>query len=197
MPSTRAEPASGRAMRRAVFLDRDGTLIEHVPYLVEVERVRLLPGAAEGVAVVRAAGHLCIVVTNQPVIGRGLLDEAGLHRLHAELDRQLAAAGAAIDAYYFCPFPGVLADRTFVEHPDRKPGPGMLLRAAREHDIDLASSWMVGDSLRDLLAGRRAGCRATILVRTGCGERELAHRDAYDFVCLDLKEASARIVAAR
>lgn len=197
MSSPRIEPTAAHDLRPAVFLDRDGTLIEHVPDLVEVERVRLLPGAAEGVARLRQAGRVCIVVTNQPVLGRGLQSEAGLRAVHAEVDRQLAAVDAGIDAYYACPFVGVESDRSVVEHFDRKPGPGMLLQAAREHRIDLQASWMIGDSLRDLLAGRRAGCLGTILVRTGCGERELVHRAAYDHVCRDLFEAADRILAPR
>ena len=197
MTSPRTGSRAARDLRPAIFLDRDGTLIEHVPDLVEVDRVRLLPGAAEAVARLRGAGRLCIVVSNQPVLGRGLQSEAGLRAVHAEVDRQLGVADARIDAYYACPVVGVESDRTVVEHFDRKPGPGMLLQAAREHGIDLQASWMVGDSLRDLLAGRRAGCFGTILVRTGCGERELVHRYAYDFACRDLLEAAERILAPR
>jgi len=197
MPSPPIGSTSARDLRAAVFLDRDGTLIEYVPDLVEVARVRLLPGSAEAIARLRRAGRPCIVVTNQPVLGRGLQSEAGLRALHAEVDRQLAAAGTRIDAYYACPFVGVESDRSVVEHSDRKPGPGMLLQAAREHGLDVSASWMVGDSLRDLLAGRNAGCVGTILVRTGCGERELVHRAAYDFACRDLGEAADRILTPR
>jgi D-glycero-D-manno-heptose 1,7-bisphosphate phosphatase len=195
MPSVRLEPPRPAAPRRAVFLDRDGTLIEYVPELVEASRVRLLPGAAEAVRRFRAAGWLAIVVTNQPVLGRGLLDEAGLAAIHAELDRLLAREGARIDAYYVCPVVGEEADRTVVEHPDRKPGPGLLLRAARDHGLDLAACFMVGDSLRDLLAGRNAGCRGTILVRTGLGERELDQASAYDHARPDLRAAADTILA--
>jgi D-glycero-D-manno-heptose 1,7-bisphosphate phosphatase len=87
--------------------------------------------------------------------------------VHAEMLRQLQETGASLDAIYHCPLAPTNNDDTAIEHPDRKPGPGMLLRGAGEHGVDLARSWMVGDSIRDLLAGRNAGCRGGVLVRTG------------------------------
>jgi D,D-heptose 1,7-bisphosphate phosphatase len=153
--------------RRAVFLDRDGTLIEHVHYLSNPRDVRLLPGAAEALRRFRDAGFACVVVTNQSAIGRGMLTETRLHEIHAEMNRQLAAEGVAVDAIYFCPEAPAGDDRTAIEHGDRKPGPGMLIRAAGEMGLDLASSWMVGDLISDVLAGINAGCRGSILVRTG------------------------------
>jgi histidinol-phosphate phosphatase family protein len=155
--------------RRAVFFDRDGTLIEHVHYLSDPRDVRLLPGAAEALQRFRGAGFACVVVTNQSAIGRGMLTEARLHEIHDEMSRQLAAEGVAVDAIYFCPEAPAGGDRTAVEHGDRKPGPGMLIRAAGEMGLDLASSWMVGDMISDVLAGINAGCQGSILVRTGQG----------------------------
>lgn len=155
--------------RRAVFLDRDGTLIEHVHYLSDPRDVRLLPGAAEALRRFRGAGFACVVVTNQSAIGRGMLTEARLREIHDEMSRQLAAEGVAVDAIYFCPEVPAGDDRAAVEHGDRKPGPGMLIRAAGEMGLDLASSWMVGDMISDVLAGINAGCRGSILVRTGKG----------------------------
>jgi histidinol-phosphate phosphatase family protein len=154
------------AARPAVFLDRDGTLIEHVPYLSDPALVRLLPGAAEALVRLRRAGFACVLVTNQSAIGRGMLTVERLEEIHAELDRQLAAHGAALEAVYYCPAAPGGADRTVVECPDRKPGPGMLLRAAAERRLDLAASWMVGDLISDVMAGLNAGCRS-ILVHSG------------------------------
>jgi D-glycero-D-manno-heptose 1,7-bisphosphate phosphatase len=186
-----------RSLRAAAFLDRDGTIVEHVPDLLEPSQLRLLPGAAEAIALLRNAGLPCIVVTNQSALGRGILAEPALAELHSELDRQLSATdpGAIIDAYYCCPVVGLSSDRTLIEHPDRKPGPGLLQRAARDHGIDLAASWMVGDSIRDLLAGQHAGCRGSVLVRTGWGERFLDRRDDYAVVCDDLRQAAHWILS--
>lgn len=154
-------------LRPAVFLDRDGTLIEECCYLTRPQQVRLLPGAADAVRRLRGSGWACVVVTNQSAIGRGLMTEDDLGRVHLELLRQLGAAGAWLDGIYHCPRAPLGHDKTVIEHPDRKPGPGMLLRAGAELRLDLTRSWIVGDSLSDLLAGRNAGCHGAILVQTG------------------------------
>lgn len=183
-------------MRPAVFLDRDGTLIEERHYLCDPAGVCLYPGTAEAIRDLRAAGFACVMVSNQSGIGRGLFTVDDLHRVQEELARQLAAAGgpgAVLDAWYFCPeAPKADGDRRAIEHPDRKPGPGMLLRAAREHGLDLATSWMVGDMESDLLAGRNAGCRGSILVRTGYGSALSAAGgiEAALHIAADLREAA-------
>jgi D-glycero-D-manno-heptose 1,7-bisphosphate phosphatase len=150
-------------------LDRDGTLIEDVPYLADPAALRLLPGAAAALRRLRRAGFACVVVSNQSAIGRGLLTHQRLAEIHDELRRQLAAQGAALDAIYYCPAAPEGDDRTASKHPDRKPAPGLLRRAARELGLDLGASWMIGDTVRDLLAGHNAGCRGSILVCTGQG----------------------------
>jgi D-glycero-D-manno-heptose 1,7-bisphosphate phosphatase len=178
----------------AVFLDRDGTLIEWVPYLVDASRVRLIEGAGQAIRRLKDAGYRCVVVTNQSVIGRGLCDEAGLAAIHATMHQQLAELGCHLDGLYFCPVAprGEAPDR--VEHPDRKPGPGLLQRAAAELQLDLARSWMIGDSLSDLLAGRNAGCRGGVLVRTGKGAQVDPSHPAVDRVAADLPEAAEWIL---
>jgi D-glycero-D-manno-heptose 1,7-bisphosphate phosphatase len=160
--SPQAPPA-----RPAVFLDRDGTVIAHVHYLSDPADVRLLPGAARAIARLRASGFACVVVTNQSGIGRGMYTEERLHQVHEEMARQLEGEGVNLDGVYFCPEAPAGDDPTEVDHPDRKPGPGMLVRAARELRLDLAASWMVGDMISDALAGVNAGCRGSVLVRTG------------------------------
>jgi D-glycero-D-manno-heptose 1,7-bisphosphate phosphatase len=180
-------------VRPAVFLDRDGTLIELVHHLTDPADVRLIPGAAPAVARLRRAGFAAVVVTNQSVIGRGLLDEAGLAEVHAEMHRQLAAKGTAVDSVYFCPTAPATKDPTVIEDPMRKPGPGMLMAAAQDHALDLAASWMVGDTVSDMLAGRNAGCR-TILVRTGYGDRFDHPRDCVDHIAADLGAAAEIIL---
>jgi D-glycero-D-manno-heptose 1,7-bisphosphate phosphatase len=146
-------------LRPAVFLDRDGTLNVDRAYLTRPEQMQLLPGVGAAVARLRSAGFVCVVVTNQSVVGRGMMSEADLQIVHAEMTRQLEASGASLDGIYHSPH--------VADHPDRKPAPGMLLRAAAELQLDLASSWMIGDTPRDMLAGQDAGCRGCILVRTG------------------------------
>jgi D,D-heptose 1,7-bisphosphate phosphatase len=150
----------------AIFLDRDGTLIEHEPYLSDPALVRLVPGAAEGLRQLRQAGFAIVLVTNQSAISRGMLTEERLDQIHIEMTRQLAAGGATIDRIYYCSSAPISGDRTIVENPDRKPGPGMLLRAAADINLDLGASWMVGDLISDVLAGLNAGCRS-ILVQSG------------------------------
>jgi len=165
-------PTATAGKRPAVFLDRDGTIIEQVHYLSDPDGVRLLPGTAEALRRLHAAGFARVVVTNQSALGRGMISEEQLHQIHHEMNRQLAAEGTAVDAIYFCPEVPASDDRSVVEHGDRKPGPGMLIRAAEELDLNLAASWMVGDMLSDILAGINARCRGSILVRTGKGLSE-------------------------
>ncbi len=152
--------------RPAVFLDRDGTLIEHIPYLSDPALVLLLPGAAEALKRLRCAGFARVLVTNQSAIGRGMLAVNRLDEIHTELNRQLALQGASIDGIYYCPDAPTSDDRTVVDNPDRKPGPGMLLRAAADLNLNLGASWMVGDLISDVLAGLNAGCKS-ILVQSG------------------------------
>jgi D-glycero-D-manno-heptose 1,7-bisphosphate phosphatase len=181
-------------IRPAVFLDRDGTLTLERGYLTRPDQFRLLPGAAEAIRLLRENKFTCILVTNQSAVGRGLLTEADLHRIHDELLRQLHPEGAALDGLYYCP---AAPSAGTPDDPERKPAPGMLLRAARELDIDLAQSWMVGDSARDLLAGQSAGCRGCILVQTGHDIADaLPLLRAGDHVVADLAEAARLILSA-
>lgn len=180
--------------RPAVFLDRDGTVIEERHYLSDPAGVCLCPNAAAGIRLLRERGYACVLVSNQSGIGRGMFTVEDLHRVHAEVERQLGEAGAALDGWYFCPEAPRGDDRSVVEHPDRKPGPGMLLRAAGELGLDLGRSWMVGDMMSDLLAGRNAGCRGSILVRTGYGSRLEPPDGAADHIAPDLLTAAAWIL---
>ena len=141
---------------RAVFLDKDGTLVENVPYNVDPQRIALAPGAVEAVTRLSAQGYRIIVVSNQPGVALGYFGPADL----AGVRQRLEALLPALDGFYYCPHaPAAGCDC-------RKPACGLLLRAAREHAVDLAGSWMVGDILDDIEAGRRAGCR-TVLVEVG------------------------------
>jgi histidinol-phosphate phosphatase family protein len=181
----------------AVFLDRDGTLIEHVHYLRDPAAVRLLPGAALALQKLRRAGFAVVLVTNQSAIGRGMLTEGRLDQIHTEMRRQLAACGATIDAIYHCPVAPAGDDRSVVEHPDRKPGPGMLLRAAVDLKLDLAASWMVGDLISDVFAGLNAGCRSILLESGQSLPEDVNALDGRALVLPDLATAAAVILADR
>lgn len=150
---------------KAVFLDRDNTLIEDPGYLTDPNSIRLLPGVELAVKTFMQAGYLVVVVTNQSGVARGLLTEETLAKIHERLMQVMAGKGARIDEIYYCPFhPDGAVEQYAVESDLRKPKPGMLLQAAEEMDIDLSASWMVGDGPHDVEAGQRAGCR-TIRVR--------------------------------
>jgi D-glycero-D-manno-heptose 1,7-bisphosphate phosphatase len=157
--------------KAAVFLDRDGVLIEEVNYLTEVAQVRLIAGAAEAVANLNRAGIPVVVVTNQAGVAHGYFPEERVAEVHAYLDELLAERGAWVDRYYYCPHHADAAvERYRAECECRKPKPGMLRRAGAEMGLDLRRSYVVGDKVSDLLAGGAAGCK-TILVRTGYGAR--------------------------
>jgi len=147
----------------AVFLDRDGTIIEDMGYLDDPSELRLLPGAAEAIRRFREAGYRVVVVSNQSGVARGMFDEDALARVHARLEELLQDHGASLDRAYYCPYldgPDAKIDTYRKDSELRKPKPGMLLQAARELKIDLRRSWMIGDAPCDVEAGRRAGCRA-------------------------------------
>jgi D-glycero-D-manno-heptose 1,7-bisphosphate phosphatase len=179
----------------AVFLDRDGTIIESVHYLSDPDRVRLLDGAAGAIRALKDAGFACVVVSNQSAVGRGMMTVGRLFEVHDAMCRLLAEHGAAPDGFYFCPAVPTTEDRTAIEDPDRKPAPGMLLRAAADLGLDLSRSWMVGDLISDVLAGRNAGCRGGILVRTGLADDDDAARaSAIGHVVADLAAAAELIL---
>ena len=170
--------------RRAVFLDRDGTLMEEVHYCRDPSLVRAFPGTASALRKLREAGWLTVIVTNQSGIASGKITLPEYREVEAELLRQL---NGNIDAGYFCP------DPSSAPTGRRKPGTGMLEEAAADWDIDLAGSWMVGDKDIDIACGRAAGCR-TILVKTGYGASH--DHAAPDHVAGDIVEAVEIILSA-
>jgi len=180
--------------RPAVFLDRDGTIIEHVHYLADPRDVRLISGAAGAIRRLREGGFACVVVTNQSAIGRGMISEARLGEIHDEMVRQLAGEDTEVDAIEFCPLAPTVDDPTVIEHTDRKPGPGMLFRAVRALGLDLDASWMVGDLISDVLAGLNAGCRGSVLLRSGTSGVSLPSSTEYH-VADDLAAAADLILA--
>ncbi|MEJ5259023.1 MAG: HAD-IIIA family hydrolase [Anaerohalosphaeraceae bacterium] len=151
---------------KAVFLDRDQTLIEDPGYINHPSQVRLLPGVAQALIQLKKMGYLLVVVSNQSGVARGLVTEETLQQIHHQLKKLLADEGAYLDAIYYCPFhPEGVIPKYRCESDLRKPNPGMLLKAAQDLSIDLSRSWMIGDSFRDIEAGIRAGCK-TILIES-------------------------------
>lgn len=173
----------------AIFLDRDGVIMEEGNYIATPQQVRLIPGAAEAIAQLNRAGWRVVVATNQSGIARGYFSAAAVERVHERLVQLLACSGARLDGIYVCPHHpegGVEAYRRQCDC--RKPRPGLLYQAAGELQLDLSRSWLVGDRLSDLEAGATAGCR-TVLVRTGYGWQ-------VDTVALDRTALRVELVAA-
>lgn len=145
--------------RPAAFLDRDGVLIVDSGYPHRPDQLVLIPGAAEAVKRLNDAGYTTVIVTNQSGVARGMFSEETMHGFNRLLVERLAEGGGRIDAIYACPFHSEAADARYrhPDHPDRKPNPGMLLKAAAEHGLDLGRSLMIGDQPSDMEAARRAG----------------------------------------
>jgi D-glycero-D-manno-heptose 1,7-bisphosphate phosphatase len=179
-----------RVARGAAFLDRDGTIIRQVELMSKVSQLRLLPGAADAIRLLNEMEMFVVVVTNQPVVARGIAKEHEIKLVHDELQRRLIARGARIDAFYFCPHhPNATLEQYRTNCSCRKPEPGMIFCAVRENNIDLSRSVMIGDTTQDVMAGSRAGVR-TILVRTGHGGHDPWQYDAApDWTVRDLPEA--------
>jgi D-glycero-D-manno-heptose 1,7-bisphosphate phosphatase len=172
--------------KAAVFMDKDGTLVENLPYNVDPARITLAGGAAEAVDAFAERGMPVIVVSNQPGAALGFFDEAQLKDVEKALQERLSGK---LKGFYYCP-----------HHPEagcrcRKPSPGLLLRAAREQGVDLGRSWMIGDILDDVEAGRRAGCRTCLIDNGNETEWIMSQARRPDRVAADLAEAAALILA--
>lgn len=175
-----------RNKQKAVFLDRDGTINKYVGYLRSPEEFELLPGVGEAIRKINSSGYLAIVVTNQPVIARGEVTVEGLQLIHNKMETLLGKEGAYLDGIYYCPhhpdkgFAGEVVELK-IKCDCRKPQPGLLLHVAKDFNIDLQASWMVGDSKSDIEAGKAAGCK-TVLVGTGEFEQDKTVKSLLDFV---------------
>jgi D-glycero-D-manno-heptose 1,7-bisphosphate phosphatase len=185
-------------MNPAVFLDKDGTLIEDVPYNVDPEKIRLGPGAREALPALHAAGFRLVVVSNQSGVARGRFAEPALEGVKRRLGELLAGCGVPLAGFYYCPHhPGGTVAPFAVSCDCRKPAPGLLLRGARDLALDLKRSWLVGDILDDVEAGNRAGCR-TVLLDNGHETQWRTGPDRVpDRVAADLGQAARLILAAR
>ena len=187
-------------MKRAVFIDRDGTISEEVGYINHVSRFRLFPYAAPALKHLNENGWLAIVVTNQAGVARGYFSEDTIQRIHAAMMDQLESNGARLDAIYYCAHhPSVGEPPYRVDCECRKPKPGLIARAAQDFDINLAESWMVGDRYSDVELARNAGVKS-MFVLSGYGRGEWEHQRAGwmeqpDLVAEDLLTAVRLIVS--
>ena len=169
------EDNAQHALRPAVFLDRDGTINEQMGYINHLSRFHLLPGVAEAIRVLNGQGLPVVVVTNQSGLARGYFPASLLVEVHAEMNRQLAAAGARIDGLYICPHhPEAKMEQYRQQCTCRKPKTGLLEQAARDMHLDLQRSFMVGDRWSDVRCGAAVGA-ATVLVLTGYGRGDLCY----------------------
>lgn len=177
-------------MTKAVFLDRDGVINREVDVLRSVKQLKLLPGAARAVEKINKSGFLAVIITNQPVIARGWLTEKEVDAIHAVLIKRLGTKNAKIDGIYYCPHhPNANLKKYRLKCSCRKPGTGLIKKAAKELNINLKKSFMVGDRTPDILAGKRAGL-TTILVKTGYAGKDGKHKVAPDFTADNLMGAA-------
>ena len=162
-------------MRKAVFLDRDGTVLTltgGTGYLADIRSMHILPGAARAIALLNKAGFLVFIHTNQAIVSRGKLTEEKLQHIHRALLKRLRKQGAHVDAFYYCPHhPEGKIQKYRVVCICRKPKTGMMKKAIKKFNVNTKKSFMVGDSSKDILAGKRAGLQ-TILVKTGNAGKE-------------------------
>src|SRR5215210_2756513 len=185
--------------RRAVFIDRDGTISEEVGYVNHVSRYRVFPFAARAVRALNEAGWLAVLVTNQAGVARGYFKEELIVEVHKVLASELESGGARLDAVYYCPHHPTVGEPPYRFDCDcRKPKPGLILRAAEELGLDAARCWMVGDRHSDVELARNAGVRSAFVL-TGYGRGELEHQSHAwqhrpDLVAENLLEAARKII---
>jgi histidinol-phosphate phosphatase family protein len=183
-------------MTAAVFLDKDGTLVNNVPYNVDPAHVVLADGAGAALRRLRDRGFVLVLVSNQPGIAQGRFDAAALDAVEARLRALLAEEKVELLACYWCPHDATCGRGDAAPCDCRKPAPGLLLRAARAHGIDLARSWMVGDILDDVEAGARAGCRTVLLDNGNETHWERFAERLPDRIVHSLEDAAGTILAA-
>jgi len=181
---------------KAIFLDRDKTLVEDPGYISSPEQLKLLPGIPEALIQLSRLGYKLVVVTNQSGVARGIITEQKLKEINEYLEQLLERNGVKLDAIYYCPHhPDGSVQKYRRESDLRKPNPGMLLLAAKQMDIDLSNSWMIGNSHRDIIAGRRAGCKTILLDTPGATKTAMDYTTAElatstpDYKAVNMKEA--------
>lgn len=182
-------------MQKAVFIDRDGTLIKDVPYNSSPALIKLEYYAGEMLQGLKRKGYLLIIVTNQAGVAKGYFTEEDVSKMHTAIDQQLISYNVKLDAFYYCPhFSEGLINEYAIECNCRKPKPGLIYNAANDFNIDLEKSWMIGDILNDIEAGNTAGC-TTVLINNG-NETEwiMNEQRKPNYIAKNLKHATEIIV---
>jgi D-glycero-D-manno-heptose 1,7-bisphosphate phosphatase len=185
-------------MNKAIFLDKDGTLIENVPYNVDPDKIRLYKDVPAALKLFKQKNFLLIVITNQPGLAYGHFQEEDLKKVEAKIADMFSKFNVTLDGFYYCPHhPCGNIEKYAVECNCRKPKPGMVLQAARKFNVDLSKSWLIGDILHDVEAGKIAGCK-TILINNGNETEWMVNKSRLpNYVANDMEEASERILEMR
>ncbi len=182
-------------LNAAVFFDKDGTLVDDVPYNVDPDRVRLAGGADTALPAIADAGYKICVVSNQSGVARGRFPESALAGVEKRVRTLLAALGVPLAGFYYCPHHPEGSEAAYAVGCDcRKPAPGLIARAAADQSIDCARSWLVGDILNDIEAGRRAGCRTVLLDNGNETEWQRSPEREPHYVASSLREAATMIL---
>lgn len=180
-------------MKKAVFLDRDGTINREVDNLKSIAQLRLLPASGNGIRLLNKNGFLVIIITNQPVVARGWLTEDKLLEIHKELKKRLKKKGANIDVIYYCPHhPNANIVKYRKDCPDRKPNTNLIKKAIKDFNISLTDSFFVGDSTRDMQTAKNAKIKS-ILVKTGYGGKDKKYIVKPDYIVSNLYQAAKLI----
>jgi D-glycero-D-manno-heptose 1,7-bisphosphate phosphatase len=182
-------------MAKAIFLDKDGTLIPDIPYNVDPALITLQPDAVTGLQRLRDEGYLFIIISNQAGVARGIFTEDALPAVEQRLAQLLAAHNLTLSGFYYCPhYPEGKVAAFTLDCDCRKPKPGMMLQAAKDHNISLSESWMIGDILNDVEAGNRAGCK-TVLINNGNETEWVAGpMRSPTFICSSINQAAEDIL---
>lgn len=182
---------------QAVFLDKDGTLIEDVPYNVDPERIQMTRGALEGLYLLYTAGYQLIVITNQSGVARGYFPESALVVVEERVRQMLSEVGVQLAGFYYCPHhPDGVVVNYAIACSCRKPEPGLLIRAATDYGIDLTQSWFIGDILNDVEAGCRAGCKTILIDNGNETEWQLSAQRLPHYIVTNLSEAALVITSS-
>jgi D-glycero-D-manno-heptose 1,7-bisphosphate phosphatase len=184
--------------QKAIFLDRDGTINVYKNFVANAEDFSLINGAGDAIRMINNSGFLAIVITNQPVIARGECSVEDLENIHWKMETDLGKDGAYIDDLFYCPhhpdrgFPGERPEYK-IDCDCRKPKPGLILRAAAKYNIDLSASWMAGDDMRDVLAGKAAGCKTALISSVSEQKGDTPMPAIPDMICASLREFTERL----
>ncbi len=185
-------------MHKAVFLDKDGTLIEDVPHNIDPGKIKFTAGCEKGLKLLQSNGYKLIIISNQPGIALGYFTSDQMERFGKMLFQMVVQFGVHFSDFYYCPHHTEGTVQQYrVRCLCRKPEPGLILKAAQEHDIDLAGSWFIGDILNDVEAGRRAGCKTVLIDNGKETEWFLSRGRIPHYIVADMEEAAAVICTSQ